>query len=167
MRRREYQQTEEEIIQDCQRIIGDKSTAKKFLRRVLAVNMFFNGSGISQVCKTHGIARQTFSKWLTTVEKEGVDKLRDKEHKGRVPRLSEQQLKEIKLAVENDPQAEGYNVWDGPSLSDFILKKYGVTLGVRRCQYMFHEMGFSLIRPQTFPNLGEGNEDEREAFKKR
>lgn len=43
---------------------------------------------------------------------------------------------------------------------------YVIDLSVRQCQRLFHELGFSRIRPQTYPSLGESNEEERKAFKK-
>ena len=64
------------------------------------------------------------------------------------------------------PVNYGYNVWDGPSLSDFIKSQYNVDYGVRACQILMHKMGFSLIRPQTYPSLGNPDDEAREAFKK-
>ena len=61
----------------------------------------------------------------------------------------------------------GFNVWDGPSLSAYIVKTYSVKLCVRQCQRIFHKLGFSLVRPQTFPNKGEKNEEERNEYKKK
>lgn len=155
MRKREFQKSKEELIADCQRAIKDNTTDKRFLRRVLAVNMFLNGSTQKEVCTAHCVARQTFSEWLTVVEKQGIGALRDKKHPGREPRLTKEQLDEIKETISKDAEGEAVNIWDGPRLSEFIKEKYGVTLKVRRCQYLLHEMGFSLIRPQTFPNKGE------------
>ena len=59
-----------------------------------------------------------------------------------------------------------YTVWDGPALSDYIQKTYGINLGVRQCQRLFHELGFSQIRPQTFPSKGKEDDSRRDAFKK-
>ena len=61
MRKREFQKSKEELIADCQRAIKDNTTDKRFLRRVLAVNMFLNGSTQKEVCTAHCVARQTFS----------------------------------------------------------------------------------------------------------
>ena len=67
----------------------------------------------------------------------------------------------------DDPKAYGYNVWDGPALSDYIKKTFGVRLCVRQCQRLFHNLGFSLVRPQTFPSKDkDGLDEERKAFKK-
>ena len=167
MKERKFQKTKEELIADCQEIMHRNKVNTRFLKRVIAVNMYLNGMIQKEVCNVNGISHVAFSKWLDIVEDQGIEGLKDKKHEGRKPRLTEAQLAEVRAAVGKAPSENGYNVWDGPSLSDFIQKKFGVFLCVRRCQYMMHEMGFSLIRPQTFPSLGEQNDKEREDFKKK
>jgi transposase len=85
---------------------------------------------------------------------------------GRPNKLNDEQMNEIKAALKTDPAESGYNVWDGPALSDYIKTKYGIDYGVRACQILMHKMGFSLIRPQTYPSLGNPDNETREAFKK-
>ena len=69
--------------------------------------------------------------------------------------------------MNSESQDYGYNVWDGPSLSDFISKTFNVVLGVRACQLLMHRLGFNLIRPQTYPSLENPQEEAREDFKKK
>lgn len=166
MRKREFQKTKEELVAEYQEEMHRNTVKTRFLKRVIAVNMYLNGMKGSEVCKVNGISHVAFSKWLDIVEAHGIEGLADKKHKGRSPRLSAEQLADVKSAAEKIPSESGFNVWNGPSLSDFIQNKFGVFLYVRRCQYMLHEMGFSLVRPQTFPSLGEQKDKERESFKK-
>ncbi len=72
----------------------------------------------------------------------------------------------IKVVVTSDPNDFGYTVWDGPSLSDYIASQYDISLCVRQCQRLLHELGFSLIRPQTFPSKGNEENPLRDEFKK-
>ncbi len=92
--------------------------------------------------------------------------MRGKAKTGRTAKLSKEQKEEIKNALINPPKESGYYKWDGISLSDCIKNQYDIDLCVRQCQRLFHKLGFSKIRPQTYPSLGESNEEEREAFKK-
>ena len=86
---------------------------------------------------------------------------------GRPPRLKKEQKAEIRTILEEDnPRKYGQNVWDGPSLSSFIERIYAIKLCVRQCQRLLHSLGFSLVRPQTFPSKGEQNERERTEYKK-
>ena len=52
------------------------------------------------------------------------------------------------------------------SLSDFIFRKYEVKLGVRQCQRLFHQLGFSQIRPQAFPSKDHEEDPSRGELKK-
>ncbi len=85
---------------------------------------------------------------------------------GRPAALSDMQLEEIKKAISDDPENYGYHVWDGPTLSDHIKATYNIEYGVRACQNLFHRLGFSLIRPQTYPSLENPDNEAREEFKK-
>jgi transposase len=100
------------------------------------------------------------------VDEGGFEALRPKKRPGRPNKLTKDQKEEIKVAILSEPSIHGYNVWDGPSLSDFILKKYEVKLGVRQCQRLFHQLGFSQIRPQAFPSKDHEEDPNREEFKK-
>ena len=40
------------------------------------------------------------------------------------------------------------HLWDGKTLSEFVKKKHGVSLGVRQCQRLFHQLDFRLRKPR-------------------
>ena len=75
-------------------------------------------------------------------------------------------MEEIKATIKEGAEKAGYLVWDGPSLSDYIKKKYGIDYGIRACQILMHKMGFAMIRPQTYPSLENPKEEDRDDFKK-
>ena len=110
---------------------------------------------------------RTLSGWVAKADNDGFESLRAVKQKGRSSKLSDEQKEKIKGVIKKDPSVYGYTNWDGPSLSDFISKEFDVEYSIRACQKLFHELGFSLIRPQTYPSLNEPDEDAREAFKKR
>ena len=103
---------------------------------------------------------------MKAVDEKGFEALRPRKQPGRPFRLTPSQKEEIKVALLLPSEESGYNVWDGPSLSDYIRKKYDITLGVRQCQRLFHELGFSQIRPQAFPSKDHEEDPRREEFKK-
>ena len=103
---------------------------------------------------------------MKIVDEEGFEVLRPKKQPGRPFKLSEGQKEEIKVAIFSDPEASRYNVWDDPSWSDYINKTYGINLGVRQCQRLFHQLGFSQIRPQAFPSKSHEKAPCRDEFKK-
>ena len=113
-----------------------------------------------------GVSKVAVTGWVKTADEQGFEALRSKGHKGRAAKLTEEQLKEIDNVLQSDPKDFGYKNWAGPSLSAYIQTKYNISLSVRQCQRLFHELGFSIIRPQIYPSLGDSNEEEREAYKK-
>lgn len=130
------------------------------------VNLMLSGFSAKELAKYCGESERTLQSWLKKVDEQGWETLISKKQTGRPSRLSNQQVEEIRIAVQADPEQSGYNVWDGPTLSDYIKSQYGIEYGVRASQYLLHRMGFSLIRPQVYPSLEQPDDEAREAFKK-
>ena len=144
--------------------IVKQSDDEKYTRKVMLVNMMLERKmKAKEISELSGVPRRTLSKWVKVVDEEGFDALRGKSGTGRSSKLSKEQKEEVKEALINPPKECGYFKWDGISLSDYIKSQYNIDLSVRQCQRLFHELGFSRIRPQTYPSLGELNEEEREA----
>lgn len=140
---------------------------EKFKHKVEAVNLVLGGLTPSFLSNYYKESKRTITLWVKTADEQGFDALHTKKQTGRPPKLSAEQLLEIKMILEEDnPKKYGYNVWDGPSLSNYIERTYSVNLSVRQCQRIFHQLGFSLVRPQVFPNKKEENEQARDDFKK-
>jgi len=118
----------------------------RFHFKVFAVNMVLAGCAAAQIGAMAGISRATVSSWVKTVDEHGFAALKTDRHPGRPSRLSPGQLAEIDGVLQENPQDYGFRVWDGPSLSAYITGRYGISLGVRQCQRLFHELGYSHIR---------------------
>ena len=153
------------LIDEGKRIVSMSDDAK-FLRKVTIVNLMLNGASASSLSPSCGETTRTLISWMKTVDEKGFDALRPKKQPGRPTRLTAEQKEKIKVAILCPPEDSGYTVWDGPSLSDYINQTYGIRLGVRQCQRLFHELGFSQIRPQAFPSKGQEDDPRRDAFKK-
>lgn len=166
MNTRKFKHNPAELLERGKAIIAEK-TEYKFAYRVTMVNLLLAGKmTVSQLSEITNVPIRTLSTWVKKVDEEGFESLKAKKQPGRPNKLSDLQMAEIKDAVRTDPTIFGYNVWDGPSLSDFILKHFDIQMGIRQCQRLFRKLGFSLIRAQTFPSLDEQNEEERDQFKK-
>lgn len=138
----------------------------KFLRKVTIVNLMLNGASASSLGPSCGETTRTLISWMKAVDEKGFDSFRPKKQPGRPAKLTIEQKEEIKVAILSSLESSGYTIWDGPSLSDYINKSYGINLGVRQCQHLFHELGFSLIRPQAFPSKDQEDDPRRDVFKK-
>ena len=147
--------------------IVKQSDNEKYTLKVTLVNLMLERKmKAKEISELSGITRRTLSKWVKIVDEEGFGALREKARTGRSSKLSKEQKEEIKEVLINPPGECGYFKWAGISLSDYIKSQYHIDLCIRQCQRLFHELGFSIIRPQIYPSLGDSNEEEREAYKK-
>ena len=133
--------------------------------RISMVLLVLQGMPALQLAEFSDCEARTIQLWVDTVDKEGFDALRPQRKSGRRKKLDDKQKAAIKKALYADPTIEGYTIWDGITLSDYISKKYGISLSVRSCQRLFHELGFSQKTPQTHP-YHRNDESAREDFKK-
>jgi transposase len=166
MNNRKFKTDKSRLIQEGKQIVNTTEDGK-YLRKVTLVNLMLGGVSASQIGHAAGETARTLTMWMKSVDEHGFESLRPKKQPGRPSRLSGKQKENIKDDIAKEPSTFGYNVWDGNTLSDHIGKKYGVTLKTRQCERLFHELGFSLIRPQTFPAKGERDSEAREEFKKK
>lgn len=162
---RTFKSDKQSLIDEGRRLVSMSDDAK-FLRKVTIVNLMLNGASASSLSPSCGETTRTLTTWMKSVDEKGFDSLRPKKQPGRPAKLTAKQKEEIKVAILSPPEDLRYTVWDGSSLSDYISTSYGISLGVRQCQRLFHELGFSQIRPQAFPSKDAEDAPGRDAFKK-
>lgn len=163
---RKYKTDPEELLRKGKEIMKYSDESKYFFR-VFCVNMVVGGSTAQQVAQSGGVSSVSVSNWVKSVDEHGFESLQNKKIPGRPKKLSENIIAEIDSVLQNDPNKYGLKVWDGPSLSSYIYDKYGIEYSVRQCQRLFHKLGYSKIRPRSFPSKGNENSDARNAFKKK
>jgi len=153
------------IIKDIQ-VYFKKIPGSDFLLRLTAILFIAQGSDCSVVAKLFNKSIRTIHSWVNTVNNDGIDALKTSERPGRTSKLTNSMKQQLKQDLRLSPEIYGYNqvAWDGKLLSKYLQQRYGITLKVRRCQYLFHELGFSLKRPRKI--TAKASEKEREAFKK-
>ena len=163
---RKYKTCPAQLLAEGQQIVHTTTDAK-YRHKVEMVNLMLGGLTPSYLSSYCGNSKRTVTLWVKIADEQGFEALKPKKATGRPAKLTKEQMAEIRTVLEeDDPQKCGYNVWDGPSLSAYIEDTYAVKLSIRQCQRLFHSLGFSLVRPQTFPSKGEHNEAERTEYKK-
>lgn len=166
MRTHKYKTDRAKLLELGKQLVRATPDAK-FQHRIEVVNLVLSGLTPEFLSPHCGESKSTITLWVRKVDAGGFEALRSIKQTGRPNKLTAEQKQEIKeLLTQNMPDKLGYAVWDGISLSTHIEKTYGIALSVRQCQRLLHELGFSLVRPQTFPSKGENNQTERENFKK-
>ena len=153
MKVRKYERGIEVLRKEATDILNSSNDAK-FLFKVAMVNLV-----ISDVIKPAvladgiGVTRQSISNWISTADKQGFDALKDKPKSGRPTKITEEIAVEIDaLLQEDDPNKYGYHIWDGPSLSKYIKEAYDIDYTVRSCQLLIRDLGYTLLRAQTYPS---------------
>ena len=163
---RKYKTNPSDLLAEGLLIVNSTDDAK-YQHKVEMVNLVLSGLTPSYLSTYCGDSKNTITLWVKVADEQGFEALRAKKQSGRPSKLTSNQIAEIRSVLKEDnPKKYGHNVWDGPSLAAYIKATYSVTLCVRQCQRLFHNLGFSLVRPQTFPSKGEQNEEERSEYKK-
>jgi len=165
MNRRKYMSDPVALLKEGKEIMLSRDDTRYYFR-VFSVNFVLNGMSAANVAEIAGVSRSTVSDWVKAADEQGFEALRTVKQGGRPSKLSVQQKAEIDDVLQREPSEFGYKVWDGPTLSAYIKETYDINLGVRQCQRLFHELGYSKIRPQVFPSKGYEDTEARNEFKK-
>ncbi len=144
MKVRRYIHNPKELLKQGEEIVKQNSDPK-YIHRVTMVNLILSGMRTKDLSKYSGDSIRAINIWVKKVDEQGWESLITVKQKGRPAVLSNIQLEEIKQAVSDDPENYGYHVWDGPTLSEYIKATYKIEYGVRACQNLFRQLGFSLI----------------------
>ncbi len=144
MNARKYNTDPDVLLAEGNTIMSSTDDSKYYFR-VFAVNMVLAGFSASTVAKSAGLTKATVTRWVKLVDEQGFTALRATKQSGRPPKLKDEQIQAIDAVLQSDPKDFGYKVWDGPTLSAYILKIYGIQMSVRQCQRMFRNLGFSRI----------------------
>ena len=143
-----------------------RSEESRYDHRLHGVLLVAQGMSCPEVSRLLGDAPRTVEYWVRRFEDKGLVGLAEGERSGRPRRLSDKQLEEINVVLRQTPESAGITsgLWDGKALTAFIKKRYGVTLGVRQCQYMFKAFGFRRRKPR--PLIARADPELQEAYKK-
>ena len=123
----------------------------RYDHRLHCLLLVASGLSCEKVAGLFGDSPRTLINWVRHFDQQGLAGLAEGNHSGRPPRLSPEQLEEVRGWVRQPPAAAGVeaNLWDGKSLSACLHQRYGVQVGVRQCQRLFRlvETRYRLRRP--------------------
>lgn len=143
-----------------------RSEEARYDHRLHGVLLVTQGMSCPEVGRFLGDAPQTVRYWIHRFEEKGLAGLVEGERPGRPRRLNDKQFEEINSALRQTPESVGItgNLWSGKTLSAFVKLRYGMHIGVRRCQYMFKQFGFRLRKPR--PLIARADSEVQEKYKK-
>ncbi len=143
-----------------------RSPDARYDHRLHAVLLVAEGMSCRQVAETLGDSHGTVANWVTRFEKHGFAGLNDQEGRGRRSRLGRAEMKQVESALRKSPADYGLaaHLWDGPLLSSFLEKQFGIVLRARQCQRLFRRLGFRLRKPR--PEIAQADPLEQAIVKK-
>lgn len=155
----------DDIIKEIQDYFS-KVPEGDFLHRLHAIFLVALDQDCLTVARLFNKSIRTIHSWVNTVNNYGINALKTSQRPGRPSRLGDLEKEQLKKDLKLSPEIFGYNqvAWDGILLSKYLQERYGVILRPRMCQYLFHELGFSLKRPRKI--TAKASKQKREAFKK-
>jgi transposase len=123
----------------------------RYDHRLHGVLLVAQGLSCPQVAAMLGDAPRTVENWVRRFEHDGFAGLAEGDRPGRPRRLDEKQMAVIGSALRKSPKQAGVGdegVWDGKTLSSFVMKRFGVDLQVRQCQRLFRQLGWPMPIPR-------------------
>lgn len=143
-----------------------RSEESRYDHRLHGVLLVAQGMSCPEVSRLLGDSPRTVEYWIRRFEDKGLAGLVEGERSGRPRRLNDKQLEEINSVLRQPPESIGIprGIWDGKGLAAFIKKQYGITIGIRQCQYMFNFFGFRRRKPR--PLIARADPELQEAYKK-
>ena len=143
-----------------------RNDASRYDHRLHGVLLVAQGLTCPQVAHLLGDSHRSVVNWVQRFESQGLAGLSEGERSGRPSRLSERQLARVEAALRASPTEYGLTtqMWDGPTLSEFLARHLGVSLKVRQCQRLFRQLGFRLRKPR--PQVAQADPQLQKTHKK-
>jgi transposase len=157
---------DKEIMQEAiqQEIVRNEDS--RYDHRLHGVLLVSKGMSCYQTGEFLGHDSTTIQRWVNDFNKSGFSGLFDKERTGRPTSLNAHQWEKLGKDLRKQPKTFGYvqNLWDGKLLAYHLKNQYGIEVGVRQCQRIFHKFGFRRRKPR--PVIAQADPAAQKAFKK-
>ena len=143
-----------------------RSEESRYDHRLHGVLLVCSGFSCGEVAQIFGRSRRTVQYWVRRFEQSGFAGLQETPRPGRPGAVDDVLRERIGQDLRQSPFTFGYsqNLWDGKLLSHHLAKNYGVKLGIRQCQRLFHQLGFRLRKPR--PVIARADPEAQERYKK-
>jgi putative transposase len=121
-----------------------------------------DGASLLAMAKKLEVTQSAVTKWLAAYVEHGFEGLSPAKPPGPQSRLSVEQLEEVAQAVENGPEAAGFDsgVWTARMVAEFIRERFGVAYNWKYVPELLHKLGFSVQRPRKKLSRADGEAQE-------
>lgn len=127
-----------------------RSPEARYDHRLHGLLLVGEGYSAREVARIFGDAPRTVAYWVRRFLARGLAGLQEGARRGRPPRLRPAALRRVGRDLRRPPRAFGYgqNLWDGRLLQHHLRTAYGVRLGVRQGQRLFHRLQVRRRKPR-------------------
>jgi len=143
-----------------------RSPESRYDHRLHGLLFLCQGMSTYEVGNLLGHSPRTIQYWFHRFQEEGLMGLIDTEGRGRHSSLSPRQQKQLEADLRKPPVVFGYTQgqWDGVLLSYHLGQEFGLKMGVRQCQRLFHHLGFRQRKPRG--TIAGADPEDQEAHRK-
>jgi len=116
--------------------------------KIAALLLVIEGQRPGWISEVLGLTRMSLSRWIHSVNRDGLAALQPQSRSGRPTRLTSGMQKALASHLEKSPVEFGLNRahWDGPTVVVHLKRRFGLTLTVRQAQRWMHQLGYRLKR---------------------
>ena len=124
------------------------ASASRLVRKVHALLWLADGKSVGEVARTLDLGEQTVRDWLHAFILQGLASLYYRSPRGRPPKLTESQRRELKTLVLEGPEASGYQsaCWTSSMIADLIGLRFGVRYHPGYVCHLLSALGLSYQR---------------------
>jgi transposase len=126
------------ITKQTLKTLRGESPRERLLHRLHCVAMALNGSSASEAARIYGDSPRAVAYWVTQFKQHGIEGLEEEARPGRPSQLSKAQLNRLQTFVKQ-AGAKSKPV-NAHSISDFLLKEFGLSLAYRQCWRILKRM---------------------------
>ena len=129
-------------------------------RRMLAIPLFEQGIGPTEIASRLGVSQGAVSQWKKRWKKNGKKGLVSKPHPGRIPSLSEKDLKRLVEILEKGAISNGFSndLWTLPRVAKVIKDNFGVHYHDAHMSRILKKIKWTRQKPTKYAK--EKNEEE-------
>jgi transposase len=148
------------------RAIGTKSADADQTRRLLALALVLEGVSRSEAARQTGMDRQTLRDWVHRFNTSGVPGLISRKPPGPTPKLTKEQMAELRQLVIDGPDHAVHKVvrWRCVDLRAEVARRFEVTVDEITIGRWLRKMRLTRLQPR--PYHPKKDADAQEAFKK-
>ena len=118
------------------------------LRRAQGLLGVVRGDRYEDIAQIVGVTVETIRLWTNSFLLEGLHSIKFKKSRGRPPKLTKEQKRQLKQAIKDGPEQAGYasGCWNSTIVQDFIQKTFKVSFSVHYIAELLKSLGLSYQR---------------------